>query len=139
MNRGFFFTICILGAGLAPLLVSCGADEPVPEGRCVYEVALEQGCLDIPLFKSLTMEVTDSAGLFRGFELSENELRWEDTVSQGTVAVNMIYHFYSPGVLVEDERYVEIPSEFDDACSLVKNTLVVDCSALPLTEEEDAP
>ena len=139
MNRGFFFTICILGAGLAPLLVSCGADESVPEGRCIYEVALEQGCLDIPLFKSLTMEVTDSAGLFRGFELSENELRWEDSVSQGTVAVNMVYRFYSPGVLVEDERYVEIPSEFDDACSLVKNTLVVDCSALPLAEEEAAP
>ncbi len=139
MNRGLFFTICILGAGLAPLLVSCGADEAVPEGRCLYEVALEQGCLDIPLFKSLTLEVTDSAGLFRGFELSENQPLWEDTVSQGVVTVNMMYRFYSPGVLVEEARYLEIPSEFDDACSLAKNTLVVDCSALPLSEEESAP
>ena len=139
MNRGFLFTISILGAGLASLLVSCGADEAASEGRCLYEVALEQGCLDIALFKSLTMEVTDSAGLFRGFELSENQPRWEDTVSQGAVVVNMVYRFYSPGVLVEEERYVEIPSEFDDACSLVKNTLVVDCSALPLSEEAGAP
>ena len=139
MSRGFTLKTIMLGAALASQLLSCGGDEIPPEGHCFYEVRLEPACFDVTLFKSLKMKIQDEAGLVRGFELSEGQTSWIDAVQVGSVGVNMLYQFYSPGALVGEERYLEIPSIFEDACAGEQNTLVVDCSALPISDETGAP
>jgi len=126
--------LVVVWLALSCSVASCGDAVEIAEGSCVYEVELEPACFELSLFNGLSVELTDSNHLIRGFELLESgELRGE-VVQAGTVGVRLLYRFRAPGVVVNDVYFEEIPSDFDDACTGEKNTLVVDCSALPLDE-----
>ena len=121
------FIAGVLGFSLSA--AACGGG--VGQGTCLYQVELDEACYAKIPFRGLDVQVSDSAHLYRGFHLNQDNQSWSEFVAQGDVEVTLHYCFLSPGWQIEDQYFLEIPSSFPDSCQDTKTILRVDCAALP--------